>query len=98
MYEGFTNYQTWALMNWIQNETGTNGFFQDITYRVYETYPIPEEGIKVLADTIKDIIEDDTPSLEDDNYDGMFTKILTKALEEVDYEQIADMMLNYEEE
>lgn len=94
MYEGYTNYPTWALAQWVQSEKESTEFFTNIASKIYESYTMDmEEGKKALAESIRNIVEDDIPDFDDQYYGSMYSNTLRNALETIDYMQIAEELL-----
>lgn len=94
MYEEYTNYPTWALAQWIHSEQESTEFFGNIASKIYESYTLDrEEGVKALADSIRTIVEDDMPDIEDEYYGNMYSNTLRHAIEAIDYIQIARELL-----
>lgn len=113
-YNGWTNYETWAVALWIDNEQGTqeairelvrntiDGLNQDNTPRT----DLTESDFKHLrvcavADELKDWLEQmQEEELGNERVRwGLFNDLLNAALSEVDYFELARVYIrNYEEE
>jgi hypothetical protein len=101
-YEGWTNYETWCVKLWLDNDQGTyeevRGITRDITSDIDENGSPSEhwttEQAKrfVLADALKDYVEE----LNADALDGasMATDLLGAALASVNWQEIADNILS----
>lgn len=84
-YNGWSNYETWLLKLWIDNE------FADYTYWRGETEAIArgKGTARELADMLKDSFEEAQPKLE-----GFWLDMLNAAMSEVNWQEIAENMLN----
>ena len=82
-YNGYTNYQTWNVSLWIDNDQGLSDYFQEV---IKETSPTGYE----LANQIKDFFTDDHPLIEEAS---MYADLLGHALASVNWDEIADNML-----
>lgn len=80
-YNGWSNYETWAVKLWLDNDQGTQELMQDMARHERTAYK--------LADALKDMIEDNTPDLGA----SMYADLLNAALSEVDYREIAENIL-----
>lgn len=98
MYEGYTNYPTWALAQWVHKEVANGEYFAEITHPIYQAYlNAPEDGIKALADSIRNVVEDNLPDIQDQYYGHMYSNTLRHAVEAIDYEQISAELLKFDE-
>ena len=84
-------YATRTIKIWIDNTEEKYNYFQALAAEAKERATDPEEVIKILAEEVKMVISEenplkDTPSLYDD--------ILTEALHEADYFEIAESILD----
>ena len=87
-YQGWTNYETWNVALWIDNDQGLYGYVTDLT-REAMTHPNPRI---TLADYIKDEIEQGMPELT-----GCWSDLLQSAFNHVNWHQIADSWIdNYQ--
>ena len=81
-YNGYTNYQTWNVQLWIDNDQGTYNL-------VRETAQDLEKPSRV-ADWLKDFIEESNPLADDAS---MFSDLMGHALACVDWYEIAENVL-----
>ena len=100
MYNGYTNYETWNVALWLNNEYGD---YQYWTARVNELkeernnpdfshrYWTAKEYAKfTLADEIKEYVEDGNPLADNAS---MFSDLLGAALSSVDWNEVAEGFL-----
>jgi hypothetical protein len=94
-YNGWKNYETWAVALWIDNEQSSQEYARELAEQATTDSSISEgrtaEG--VLADTIKQWIEEQNPLAETAT---LFTDLLNAALSEVDWYEIAEHYLTKE--
>jgi hypothetical protein len=77
-YNGWTNYETWNVALWIDNEQGSYDEARDMARRA--------RSESELADKLKGWVEDMTPDLGA----SMFADLLGAALSSVDWYEIAE--------
>lgn len=77
-YNGWSNYETWNVALWLDNEQGTYDEARDMARHA--------RGVGALADSLKSWIHDMAPDLGA----SMFSDLLTAALGEVDWYEIAE--------
>lgn len=89
-HEGWTNYETWAVALWLDNEEGSYQQIRDDARAIYtevhaaDLLTKTEAASVALADTIKQYHEDLAPELQ-----GVFSDLLSAALSEVNWYEIA---------
>jgi len=86
-YNGWTNYETWLVKLWMDNEQGTQEFFNDQAEQVLKGVP-EQNHIRTLAEIVKDQHEESLPKLE-----GFAADLMNAALSEVNWEEIAGHLL-----
>ena len=86
-YNGWTNYETWVVKLWIDNEENSYNYWQE---RAQELKEEGGEHITLsLADKLKEGYDEDNPLEEA----GVYTDLLYSALGEVDWREIATSIL-----
>lgn len=90
-YNGWTNYETWNVALWIDNEQGSYSFRCDLAQEIYDDADGDmDEAKRKLADSLKDYIEDMNPLA---SQASVFSDLLGAALGEVDWYEIAENFL-----
>jgi hypothetical protein len=93
-YQGWANYETWAVKLWIDNEEGSYRYWneeaRDTAQGEIDTDPADwkDTATSNLADKLKNEHEDNAPELG-----GPYGDLLTAALSEVDWYEIAGAMI-----
>lgn len=95
-YNGWHNYETWAVKLWIDNEEPSYNAWRERTAllwadeeRTFSPYMSRSECARIaLADDLKEYHEEVMPEVP-----GVWSDLLTAALSEVDWFEIADAML-----
>jgi hypothetical protein len=86
-YQGWTNYETWVVKLWIDNEENSYNYWQE---RAKE---LKEEGGELitlgLADELKEAFDEGNPLEEA----GVYTDLLYSALGEVNWYEISESIL-----
>ena len=78
-YNGYDNYQTWAVALWLDNDESTSNIISDIIEHARSDYD--------AADQLRDMIEEMNPLADQAS---MFTDILNSALSDVNYLEIIE--------
>ena len=91
-YNGWTNYETWNVKLWLDNEQST---YYDVTRHASDVYTEAmdmEEAPDAydLAAWLKDYVTDMAPELPA----SMFSDLLNAALSEVNWQEIAEVYLS----
>ena len=89
-YNGWTNYETWLVKLWMDNEQGSYSYFQEQAEQVLKDDPDDEDNdrIRTLAAVIQESHEESLPKLE-----GFAADLMNAALSEVNWEEIAGSLL-----
>lgn len=95
-YNGWKNYETWAVALWFDNEVHTQSMYQRWAKACWEealsdaTFTRQQNATLLLSETLKRYVEGCNPL----SYrSGMYTDLLGAALSEVDYYEIAENWL-----
>lgn len=94
-YNGWTNYETWNVALHIDNEQSSQEYWRERAYKCQAEYPhhkwndeAKANGIRDLADELKDSHEENAPELE-----GTYGDLLNAALSSVNWYEIAKNMI-----
>jgi len=89
MYQGYANYESWAISLWLNNDEGAYRFWTEQATDLLEQYEGDQDQARdILSDQIKDSIEDNIPEVY-----GMYRDLLTTALDRVDWYEVADSFM-----
>lgn len=93
-YNGWANYETWAVALWIDNEQGSQQAAHELARSHWDdAKPTPvltrsEEARYNLAAQLKDDHEENRPEVA-----GVYSDLLSAALSEVDWQEVANSHL-----
>jgi hypothetical protein len=101
-YNGWSNYETWAAGLWIDNEQGSHSYWREQAAKHFENAAeseAPHESLwsqrsaarSKLAEQIQEEFEEASPLADQAS---VYSDLLTAALGEVDWHEIADHLLN----
>ena len=97
-YNGWTNYETWNVALWIDNEQGSYSYWRDRARECYKwavdrgTGLDKTEQAKIdLADALKEEIEEGNPLADQASF---YADILRANLSEVNYHEIAGNLID----
>jgi hypothetical protein len=91
-YNGWTNYETWLVNLWMDNEQGSQEYFREKAREIYGGPRNPyrdhmtraaDAGL-AFADWLKEYHEENGPALR-----GVYGDLLTAALSSVNWDEIA---------
>jgi hypothetical protein len=88
-YNGWTNYETWNLALWIDNEQGSYEYWREQAREAYRAAEAEKSFTRVeraalnLADTLKDDTEENAPVVT-----GFYADVLGAAISEVNWYEI----------
>ena len=93
-YNGWSNYETWAVALWMDNDAGTYGMRCDVMQDAWDVEASKyltrsENARQQLAKWLKDFVEEMAPDLGA----SLFSDLLSAALSEVNWSEIADNWL-----
>ncbi len=101
-YQGWKNYETWAVALWMDNEQGSYDYWRERIQELtgeegglgeYAENEYLEDDVKLkfaLADEIKSMHED---AVEEKALDGFMADLLNGAMSEVSWDEIAGHLL-----
>jgi len=95
-YNGWSNYETWNVALWIDNDEGSYNYWRERSREILESdlsddfAPPERKAVWLLADEIKDTIEDMSPLASEAS---LYSDLLGAALSEVDWREIAEHYL-----
>ena len=80
-YNGWSNYETWNIKLWLDNEEGSYRYCKDLVRRAKNT--------RDLSLQLKDMIEENAPELGA----SMYADLLNSSISEVNWYEIAESYL-----
>lgn len=84
-YNGWTNYETWLVKLWIDNEEGNSRMWKEAAEQAVKRH----SDVSTLARTLKEEHENALPELK-----GFAADLMNAALSEVNWDEIAESLLN----
>ena len=97
-YNGWTNYETWAVNLWMDNAEGSQRHYAEKAQEAYDNakacrvFTRKERATSDLADVLKDEHEEAAEALEGVN-GTVFADLLGAAMSEVDWYSIAEHLM-----
>jgi hypothetical protein len=91
-YNGWTNYETWNAMLWIDNDWRLSEQFAMIAADLTGSYEDADKMACLLADNIKDMFEEFQPELEP----GFYSDVLNASMRVVNWYEIAKTYIDAE--
>lgn len=92
-YNGWTNYETWAVKLWIDNEEGSQNYWLDEAARARRHTTGKRDAVYQLSQQLKDEHNEAAPEVS-----GVFADLMNAALGSVDWYEIAESLLEDAEE
>lgn len=92
-YNGWKNYETWAVKLWMDNEESTYKHWRDESRRLARKAIDKDEFLSAMSEALKEGHEQAAPDL-----DGVWSDLLGAALSEVDWYEIAESFVEDVEE
>jgi hypothetical protein len=86
-YNGWTNYETWLVNLWMDNDYGSVDYWNEVAEEVWDEDD-PDKSQRELADRMKEQIMEGQPELT-----GLYGDMLNAAFSEVDWDEIASHYL-----
>lgn len=87
-YQGWTNYETWAVALWLDNDQGSYEYWRDVAEEIKEDEGDEDDEdihLAALASRLKDEFEEGMPDLGA----SLWSDLLGAALSEVNWYEIA---------
>lgn len=79
-YNGWTNYETWLVKLWIDNDEATQGYYLELANGQQDSYAV--------AMGLREGFEDVMPKLE-----GFWADMMNAAMSEVNWGEIAESLI-----
>jgi hypothetical protein len=93
-YNGWTNYETWCVKLHMDNDEGSQRYWERQAQEAVRDFEGPDGCIPVLADWLEDWHQEDMPKVT-----GVYADLLNASLSEVNWHEIArNLVEEYREE
>ncbi len=92
-YNGWTNYETWAVALWMDNEQGSQEYWHEQAREMVERHDDPQMRAVLFADALKEQHEESLPELR-----GFAADLMNSAMAEVNGREIAEHLFTDREE
>ena len=97
-YNGWTNYETWCVALWLDNEEGAQQYMRERATEIYGDAEATDYGatrkqvaVRVLAD---DMEETHTEAADAFQLVGVFSDLMSSALANVNWQEIAGQYID----
>lgn len=90
-YNGWTNYETWNVALWIDNDEGSYNYWEDEAREIARKADDKDEAIRLLSDSLKEHFESASHDLLEASHASasVWADLLGAALSEVNWYEIA---------
>jgi hypothetical protein len=96
-YNGWTNYETWLVKLWIDNDRGEQEYWLERAVEAHEKHVQGDiSPVFRIADELKNSFTDQAANMAD--ITGFWSDLIGAALSSVDWREIAQSMLDDAEE
>jgi ADP-ribosylglycohydrolase len=92
-YNGWRNYETWAVALWIDNEQGSQEYFQELATEIYRKAEAGDYEWNTKASEAEEQLANAIEAYHDENMpvvSGVYADLLGAALGSVDWREIAE--------
>jgi hypothetical protein len=87
-YNGWTNYETWVVALWMDNEQGSQSYWEEVATEYMDADNAEDNDTNGLAERLKSEHEEALPEVQ-----GFAADLLGAAMSEVDWYEIAEHLL-----
>lgn len=89
-YNGYTNYETWNLSLWLDNDREWNRAVNDEALHLVNDVLTKNEEIEILKNFIIDLVQDNEPKINA----SFYSDILNASIREVNFREISENIIN----
>lgn len=90
-YQGWTNYETWAVALWLDNDEGSYRYVRgDLLDSAREMESDTDSVCLILADSIEEMVKDGAPEMDA----SIYSDLLSAAYSEVNWHEIAKSIMD----
>lgn len=99
-YNGWTNYETWNVKLWLDNDQGTQEYWKERAQESFdnavlkEFFTRKEQAALDLADVLKIELDDNMEEMGVPALSGFYADLLNAALSEVNWHEIAKSFID----